>query len=122
MNGFDLSDLNLQGVRLEGADLLGTEMTGAHLRAADLPGANSVGCRLEHAGLQRANLAAAKLCEAFIAGAHPQFINFAGVILESTDFVNARFHNTKNFPPNSVKRYSTRGGFQKKLSVGIFIC
>ena len=69
LNGFDLSDLNLQGLKLESANLLGADMTGAQLRAADLTGANLVGCRLEHAGLQWTNLAGANLSEAKIAGA-----------------------------------------------------
>ena len=46
LKGFDLSDLNLQGVRLKGANLLGAEMTEVQLHAADLTGANLVGCCL----------------------------------------------------------------------------
>jgi hypothetical protein len=94
LNGFDLSDLDFQGVKLEGAHLLGADMTRIQLRAADLTGADLMGCCLEHAGLQWANLAGANMSEASIAGAHLQFTNFSRAILESAGFENARMHNT----------------------------
>ncbi|MGD2269877.1 MAG: pentapeptide repeat-containing protein [Desulfobacterales bacterium] len=68
LNGFDLSDLDFQGVKLKGAHLLGADMTRILLRAADLTGAELVGCGLEHAGFQWANLAGANISETSLAG------------------------------------------------------
>ena len=88
LTGFDLSDIDLQGVKLEGTHLLGADMTRIQLRAADLTGADLVSCCLEHAKLQWANFAGANKSEASLARAHLQFTNFSGAILESDGFEN----------------------------------
>jgi uncharacterized protein YjbI with pentapeptide repeats len=89
MQGFDLTQVdlegaNLQGANLEGADLGQATLTGATLKAANLANANMIQAVLSSAVLDGADLSHAKLGQ--VTADHA---SFAGANLTGVDFTQA---------------------------------
>ncbi len=90
--GIDLSEINMQGFRLNsaalrGAKLAGARLEGANLVRAQLQGANLAGAHLKGAGLTGAQLQGADLTVARLQGA-----NLYDAQLQDAILYNARFN------------------------------
>ncbi|MDV7341738.1 pentapeptide repeat-containing protein [Terasakiella sp. A23] len=86
LSGFDLTEVNFQGVDLSDANMLGTRLTGANLQNANLKGVNFYKSNLFAANLVDSNLNGAILEEASFYKANLTGANLTSTLLEKADF------------------------------------
>ena len=96
--GADLSGANLCKADLRGANLYGADLSGAILYGADLRGANLQCADLRVADLNNADLAGADLSQACLIDATLQGANLYKVLVNDTNWENAKLFEAKNIP------------------------
>lgn len=85
LSGVNLSGLDLRGINLRGAVLNSADLSSADLSGADLREATLERARLTEAVLVRANLSKSDLFRARLYGAHADFADFTGAVVNEAD-------------------------------------
>jgi hypothetical protein len=95
LQGANLYNAQLQGVRLQGANLQGVDLFGAQLQGANLQGVNLFGAQLQGANLRRANLNGANLQGALLQGAQLCYTKLQGVNLFEANLNGANLNSAQ---------------------------
>lgn len=98
LNGFNLSDLNLNQVDFKGAEMNGADLSGSTLRDASLYKTELEGANLNHTNLSFANLSKAKLPNASLCHATFAYANLEDANLTGAYVRDAKFDMAKKIP------------------------
>ncbi len=92
---FDLSGVNLEGLRIPFSRWRGANFSNSVLRQADLHGADLVGADFSHSDLSGADLRGADLREATFSGARLTQADLRGATLDGADFRTSELDQTR---------------------------